>query len=177
MTSKPLASRALALAATLFTASGCASATDIFALRCDVAVTEVAPQPAIVGESVTITGQPFTSVYDSAVYIGAERAEVIDVERADCLNCDTCRAQQGCTECSDCDACDTICSTECVETVTFDVPDLEAGEHALQLFNAHGQSPVLPFSVESTGYEGDSSDTADTGDSGTTGVGPGPLSP
>jgi hypothetical protein len=139
--------------------SGCTPPSQTFALRCDVAIDEVAPTSASAGDSVVLTGTPFTSTYDSAVYVGTERADVLDVQRSNCSNCDLCRNQQSCTECSDCDACDTICSNECVETVTFAVPNVEPGVHALQLFNAHGQTSILDLTVESTGYQEQESDT------------------
>ena len=150
--------------------SACSTPTDIFALRCDVMVSDIAPQPAAQGEAVTITGTPFTSTYDSAVYVGAERASVLDVSRTGCDTCDACRAQAGCTECSDCDACDSICANECVETITFTVPDVEPGVHGLQLFNAHGQTPVMDLYVESTGYPGDDGGDGDTADTGSPAV-------
>jgi hypothetical protein len=146
--------------------SSCSTPTDIFALRCDVTVSNIAPQPAAQGEAVTVTGTPFTSTYDSAVYVGNARAAVVDVARTGCDTCDSCRSQAGCTECSDCDACDAICANECVETITFTVPDVAPGMHGLQLFNAHGQTPVMELYVESTGYPGRDSEEGDTADTG-----------
>ena len=160
--------------AALFAVTGCSTPTEIFALRCDVTVDDISPQPATVGASVTLTGTPFTSTYDSAVYVGGERATVTDVARTNCTNCDSCRIQNGCTECQDCDACDAICASECVETVTFDVPELPAGDYGVQLFNAHGQSPVLDLTIQSTGFEGTDTGSSDTGDTGTSGAVPSP---
>jgi hypothetical protein len=159
--------RMLLLSLAMAAAGGCATSTEVLALRCDVYVNDIQPQPAKVGESVQLVGTPFTSGYDSAVYIDGERARVLDVDRSTCVTCDACRAQAGCTECSDCDVCDQICTNTCTETITFEVPDLEAGDHSLQLFNAHGQTEVLDFSVESSGFEeSDSSDDSGANDTG-----------
>ncbi|HCH63265.1 MAG: hypothetical protein CL927_17810 [Deltaproteobacteria bacterium] len=150
---------------------GCNQPTEVIALRCDVTITDIQPQPSAVGESAQLFGGPFTSVYDSAVYVGESRATVLEVDRSSCIECDVCRARSGCTECSDCDVCDRLCATTCTESVLFEVPDVSAGDYGLQLFNAHGQSKVMSFAVESSGFEatdtsaGDSGD-ADTADSG-----------
>lgn len=150
---------------------GCNQPTEIIALRCDVTVTDIQPQPSAAGESAKLFGGPFTSVYDSAVYVGESRATVLDVDRSSCFECDACRVRAGCTECSDCDVCDRLCATTCTESVLFEVPNVQAGDYGLQLFNAHGQTKVMDFAVESTGFEatdtsaGDSgaNDTADSG--------------
>lgn len=169
----------LALAAVLsaLAAPGCATSSEVLALRCDVDVADIQPQPSKVGESVTVTGTPFTSVYDSAVYVDGVRATVTEVERAGCTECDQCRFDYGCTECTDCDACDRLCETGCVETVTFDVPPVEPGSHGLQLFNAHGQTRVLELTVQSTGFESDpDTGPTDTGTSDDSGVADVPAS-
>ena len=142
---------------------GCNTPTEMIALRCDVYVEDIQPQPVAAGEAVRLTGSPFTSVYDSAVYVGSERATVLDVDRSSCGACDACRAQSGCTECGDCDVCDRLCATTCTESVTFEVPAVSAGDYGLQLFNAHGQTKVLDFSVESTGFEASDTSSTDTG--------------
>lgn len=169
MTSKPTT---LVLGLALFGSVGCSTPTEILALRCDVTVTDIQPQPAAAGDSVELVGRPFTSVYDSAVYVGDQRATVLDVDRSSCVECDSCRARSGCTECSDCDVCDRLCATTCTERIVFEVPGVSAGDYGLQLFNAHGQTKVLDFSVESTGFEatdtsGTDSGDRDTNDSGT----------
>jgi hypothetical protein len=156
--------------------AGCTTPTEILALRCDVYVDDLDPQIAEVGESVVLTGSPYTSVYDSAVYVGDTRATVTAVDRDGCTTCDSCRAQFGCTECGDCDVCDRECTVSCVETVTFTVPDVSDGDQRVQLFNGHGQSHVVELTVLDTSPVDDSGneDTgpADTGsDSGTPATG------
>jgi hypothetical protein len=143
--------------------AGCNTPTEVLAQRCDVYINDIQPQPVAAGESVQLTGRPFTSVYDSAVYVGSERATVLDVDRSSCAACDTCRGQSGCTECGDCDACDRICATTCIESITFEVPGIASGDYGLQLFNAHGQTKVLDFSIESTGFEASDTSATDTG--------------
>ena len=142
---------------------GCNTPTEVLALRCDVYVDDIQPQPVAAGESVQLTGKPFTSVYDSAIYVGNERAKVLDVDRSSCASCDACRTQSGCTECGDCDVCDRLCATTCTERVTFEVPSIPPGNYGLQLFNAHGQTKVLDFAIESTGFEASDTSAADTG--------------
>jgi len=166
MTSKPAFLRfAVALSAVL--AAGCTTPSEILALRCDVYVAAMSPKTAEVGDSVTLTGTPYTSVYDSAVYVSDVRATVTDVDRDNCAACDSCRTNAGCTECGDCDVCDQECTVSCVETVTFTVPDVAGGVHGVQLFNGHGQSHVVELTVLGTSPVDDTGDgdtgAADTG--------------
>ena len=125
---------------------GCDSEDTESATSCVVALTGVEPSAATAGETATLTGQPFTTVYDSAVYVGSQRATIIDLDRTDCEACDACRDDEQCNACGDCDDCDTIC-TECVETLTFTVPQAESGPTTLQLFNAFGNTAPLDFEV------------------------------
>lgn len=147
-------------------AVGCDSADSFSPSPCDVSLSELAPQEASVGDEVTATGRPFTTAYDTAVYVGTERATITAVGREGCEPCDECLYEEVCTGCDDCDACDLLCSS-CEETITFLVPTLAPGSAMVRLFNRHGESNGLPLTVLGPG--GDTGDTGDTGETGETG--------
>jgi len=144
--------------------SGCNSDTITFAQQCDVVLSELTPDAGLSGTSVSAAGRPMTTVWDTAVYVGDQRASLVDVARDSCDDCDSCRSRENCDGCDDCDECDEVCST-CVESVTFIVPALESGSFAVSMYNRHGQSTSVPFSVLGS---------ADTGltDTGPTDTGP-----
>ncbi len=114
---------------------------------CDVALLLVKPDSALPGAEAVVAGRPFTSLYDSAIYLDTQRATLTNLERYQCDQCDSCLENYDCNRCSDCDTCDRTCS-DCVETISFVIPDIEAGPHALRLFNRHGESNALEFVVE-----------------------------
>ncbi len=160
-----------ALTASVVGAAGCSTLPSNYALRCDVTLDSISPTNASPGDSVVVTGGPFTSTYDSAVYVGESRAVVDDVDRSSCYECDSCQAENNCSVCGDCDVCDAVCATTCIEALTFVVPDLPTGTYAVQLFNGHGQSNAATLSVQGTSTS-ESNPTDDTGaqdDTGTTG--------
>jgi len=154
---------------------GCSDDLTIEAYRCDVTIGELSPTSGSPGEPVAIAGTPFTTSWDTAVYVGGTRAVVDDVTRYTCEACDTCfdeHTEECLTSCADCDACDVLCNA-CIERATFIVPDVAAGETSVLLLNSHGQSNPIPFVVVSKPVDtGDSaSETGDsaspeTGDSG-----------
>ena len=146
--------------------AGCTTDITVLASRCDVALDSVEPAQAWPGESVVVTGAPFTTSFDTAVYVGGERATVVSLDRDDCAACDDCRTDNGCNSCSDCDECDAICKTDCVETATIVVPGAAPGSTTVSLFNSHGESQAIPFTVLGESDTGtDTGDTAsDTGD-------------
>jgi hypothetical protein len=154
---------------------GCTAELIVPAYRCDVAIVEVAPTSASPGDAVAITGTPFTTSWDTAVYVGGTRAVVDAVNRDACETCDACFDEHDeCLGgvCADCDACDALCNP-CVERTTFVVPDVAAGETEVRVLNSHGESHPAPFTVlakpidtgDSGGETGDS-DAPETGDSG-----------
>jgi len=140
---------------------------------CVVALESVEPGAATAGETATLTGRPFTTVYDSAVYVGSQRATVMDLDRTDCEACDACRDDEQCSACGDCDDCDTIC-TECIETLTFTVPQAESGLTTIQLFNAYGNTAPLDFEVLSIDTGTPPSDTGENDTGGALGKKPSP---
>jgi hypothetical protein len=97
------------------------------------------PTEAAPGDTVTVRTRPLTESYDTVVTLGAVRASDVAVTRAECDACDTCRADNGCSACGTCTVCDEDCAS-CDETLTFTVPVVAAGTHALRVTNAHGAS-------------------------------------
>ncbi len=151
----------------LVLAAACSTDGSSYAPRCDVALQTPDPSQALPGDEVTIAGSPLTTTYDTALYVGADRATVLEVTRDGCDDCDTCREDAGCSVCGDCDACDLQCTQECTETVRFEVPvDLGAGTWPVTLYNYHGVGGPVSLDVGGSGDSG----TADGGatDSGNT---------
>jgi hypothetical protein len=140
---------------------GCNEAATIEQYRCDVRIAALSPSSGSPGEAVTVTGTPFTTSWDTAVYVGGTRALVDEVNRYDCDPCDECLDEHidDCKArmCADCDVCDVLC-TACTEVATFVVPDVAAGETSVRLLNSHGESNGMPFVVAAK--------PVDTGDSG-----------
>lgn len=142
---------------------GCTETTTLTLPSCTVELHEAAPAAALPGEQVVVTATPVTEDFDTALSVGGVRAEIVSVDRADCDACDACMTDAECGTCSaDCDACDALCEATCVETITFVVPAVDAGETRIELFNAHGGSNRLAFEVLGA------SDSGDPGDSGAT---------
>ncbi len=152
----------------LLTLFACSDETVSDVASCDVVLETLAPESGTIGTSVTLTGTPLTSHFDTALYVGGVRAEVSAVTRSGCNACDECRAEQACNACEDCDACDVECRVECVESLDFTVPDAPTGDQTLLLYNAHGSSNSLSFEVLASSVDTGASDTgaSDTGSSG-----------
>jgi hypothetical protein len=140
---------------------GCAETTTIPQYRCDVRIAGLSASSGSPGELVAITGTPFTTSWDTAVYVGGTRALVDDVNRYNCDPCDDCFDEHvdecPARMCADCDACDALCNA-CEEVATFAVPDVAAGKTSVRLLNSHGESNGMPFVVVGkpsyTGYSG-----------------------
>lgn len=144
---------------------GCTTTTSISLPVCDVELTIAQPEVGVAGDSVVLTGSPLTDTWDTAVYFGSARALVTDIDRDTCGDCDACRETNGCTACGDCDSCDVLCSSDCIETATVEVPAQTSGVVEVLLYNAYGASTPLAFTVDAPEDTGDTS-TEDTGDSG-----------
>ncbi len=114
---------------------------------CVVELHEAVPASAAPGDLVTLYGRPFSHVYDTALYVGGVRTEVLEATSEGCDECDTCQADHGCDGCTDCDACDALCQATCVESLTFAVPLLPAGPADVVLFNKYGGSETLQVEV------------------------------
>jgi len=151
--------------ALLFLASmGCSTTSVQLAQDCDVRLDVLSPSEGEAGTEVTAGLTPASTVWDTAVYVGSQRAEVLAVQREDCLACDECRSDNDCSECEDCDACDEQCDVECVETVTFKAIGNEPGTVQVSIYNGYGQSNPQPFSLTApdTGGPADEDTAADS---------------
>ena len=134
---------------------GCAQSTATVTELCDVTLTSIAPIEAAPGDAAVITGTPLTTDYDTALFVGGVRAQVTAVDRESCEECDACREEYVCDECNDCDECDAICDSDCVETVSFTVPQVAEGDATVQLYNAFGGSSALNLAILPTSDAGD----------------------
>ena len=141
---------------------GCNEAVTIPQYRCDVTIADLSASSGSPGEAVALIGTPFTTSWDTAVYVGGTRAVVDDVSRYNCDPCDECfddhTDECPARMCADCDACDVLCNA-CEEVATFVIPDVAAGKTSVRLLNSHGESNGMPFLVVAK--------PVDTGDSGT----------
>ncbi|MCB9777989.1 MAG: hypothetical protein H6742_05450 [Alphaproteobacteria bacterium] len=155
--------------ASLALLAGCLPATELLAPRCDLVVETPAPESASPGDVVVVAATPLTSSWDTAVFIGGERATLQSLDRTDCTACDECRQTAECGECGDCDACDLECSVTCSETLTLVVPDgVAPGVAQVEVYNLHGVGETeLQVLDTTTGGDSGSTDTSDTGTSDT----------
>lgn len=140
-----MSARTLVLAFVLL--AGCATATSNVVTRCTIEITSVTPDAGSPGDQVVVQAAPLTSAWDSAVYLGAARATVVDLARDDCDACDSCLDTNGCNICSICAACVTECTQDCVQTLTFEVPQVSSGTLPMVIYNSHGQSRPTDFTV------------------------------
>jgi len=120
----------------------------LLALACDATAVGLAPpctlaapvpevETAAPGDRLKIAAHPLGEAFDTAVYIGATRAELLGVQRVDCEAWDSCLTENGCGECADCDACGTA-ARSCVETARVVVPELPDGEYAVVIYTQYG---------------------------------------
>ena len=114
---------------------------------CEVNISSKGSTIVEVGQRLEIVGTPLTTHFDTAAYLGDQRAIVLDVNRESCAECDDCRDSQQCSVCQDCDECDAICETSCESTLAIQVPDVSAGTFQLQIYNSYGQSNALDIHV------------------------------
>ena len=138
--------------------AGCATTEVTVPPTCalDAPVLTDAATPLLPGTSVTARTAPLTTLADTVVTAGSERAEVEAVTRQDCEACDTCREDNACTPCgTECAACADVCgsapsdgSAACVETVRFVVPSLAPGGYELVVRNGVGVSATGDLVVE-----------------------------
>ena len=143
----------------LMTLMGCGDDDTTFNGSCDLNLQGLAPEVATHGDSVVVTGTPFTTRNDTAVFVGSTLAKVTDVTRIGCVECDECREEMECTPCGECTGCVDECGDTCVESVAFDVPNTENGDVLVTIYNSHGSS----FTDQLTIISDSSSDNQDTG--------------
>jgi hypothetical protein len=142
-------SNSLACILLLASTALCACSTTVtrYARGCHVRIDTMSPTEASPGESVTLVGGPYTSLYDTALLVGSTRVTPDAVTRDPCEACDDCFEREECLLCTDCDECDADCA-DCVESVVFTVPSLPPGTHDVRLLNRHGESNAVPLRVE-----------------------------
>ncbi len=168
------------IAPLLLILSGCGSTTlDSFeACTIDLSLDSESAAP---GEIVIARGGPQFSAFDTTIRISGTPATVVDVDRsAGCTSCEACRAEFGCLPCGFCPPCDDACQpvidaegnavSGCVETASFEVPDLPAGPAQVVVVNRFGTSDAIDLEIRSgtdTGTTDTSTssptETADTG--------------
>lgn len=148
------------LATTLLT--GCPTATTTEFHQCELdfqlSLAEGPPQTVV-----RAVGARLTQPYDTVVQFDGTNATVLDIERVDCSACDACVLEavdaEACDPCGTCTECDSFCAS-CVETVSFEVPDIEEGPARVVILNRFGQSGPEPFFV--TAGAGDTDTDVDT---------------
>lgn len=143
--------------------AGCQGALTYLAVKCDITTTSVDPSAAYVGDQVRVSATPLTSSFDTAVYVGGDRALLVDLVRENCEVCDECKSDNDCNECGDCDDCDAACADTCDEYVLFEVPAREPGPTVVQIYNAHGESQTIEFEVLAAPDTGGDSGSSDSG--------------
>lgn len=100
------------------------------------------------GTTVVATGGEFSLDYDTSVLVDAVPAEILDVQRINCAFCDGCFAsiEPPCNACEECEGCAVSCE-DCVQTVSFVIPEVPPGEVVLVITNTFGASSPIPFTV------------------------------
>ena len=131
----------------LILALGCSTDVVSTVTSCEVQISTKDSTWVEVGQRFEIYGTPLTTHFDTAAYLGSQRANVLDVNRDSCVECDECRDREECNVCQDCDACDSICETSCESTLALEIPDVAPGEFQLQIYNSYGQSNALNLHV------------------------------
>ena len=161
------------MAILFFLLMACGTTTIGLVEDCDVLASDVQPTEAAVGTQATVNVSPVSTHWDTAAYVDGNRAEVVDITREGCEECDSCKDEFGCLACSDCDDCDAICKSDCVESVVFIVPAVPVGPADVVVYNSNGTSNPLSIMVTApldtgepdTGSSSDDSGAVDTGSS------------
>lgn len=113
---------------------------------CSLDTPTLSPASGVPGDEIVVTVQPLTEVWDTVVTVGAERADVLEIDRSTCEECDDCRTDAGCSTCDRCETCDSACET-CEQSLTFIVPELAAGDWSVDIVNRHGRSEPVVLTV------------------------------
>lgn len=134
--------------------AGCNSGTVVDFPQCALDVA-LSPTEAVPGGTVAAIGGPLSQYpWDHAVRVGGKAAEVVDVSRNDaCTDCDACFELEECNGCEVCPSCADTCAG-CIQSVSFEVPDLPAGPADVVITNAYGASPSLVLTILDSGDTG-----------------------
>ncbi|NCG21636.1 MAG: hypothetical protein GWP91_21690 [Rhodobacterales bacterium] len=145
------------------------------------------PATGTPGDTIVLKGGPFGESWDNLVQIDGAPAQVQSTEQTErldsegvvieanaCDRCDNCRER----EAGHCNRCEAAC-LNCVDTLTFTVPDTAPGAHSLQVVNRWGGSDFVAFEVQGlatttsgdTGLSTTGLNSSSTGDTGVTATG------
>jgi hypothetical protein len=121
-------------------------------------------QSGVPGQTIVVTGGPFGETWDNLVKVDGTLADVVEttqterldesgetVEAEACERCDACRERAAGT----CNRCYQACGN-CVETLSFVVPDVSGGDTSVLILNGNGGSEPAPFTVDDTTSSGTS---------------------
>ena len=129
---------------------------------CEIQVSSYSPSPVVAGDTVIVTGRPFTDERDTLLTLDGVSQRVEEVTRTGCNDCDACRLENLCLDCQDCDVCDPICKAPaaidgqeneneevdgCIESLRFTMPSVASSVVGLQVINAYGYSDVISIDV------------------------------
>ena len=101
------------------------------------------------GETLTLSVQPLTSLFDTLVTVNGQRLTTDEtwlVDRISCSACDSCKNLEGCSSCSDCDSCHIECAT-CREELSFQLPMLQEDYYQIQVKNTFGEGPYMEIFI------------------------------
>ena len=146
---------------------GCGGSNPEVFATCEVDLA-LEPSQGFPGDEVVASGGPFSERYDTVVAIDGVSADIVDIDRVDCSTCDTCRFNNGCATCGRCFACEDACAS-CEQSLTFTVPEVDAGVRVVNVRNRHGESPFVEFLVLGNTGTADTQATSNTGDTASTG--------
>lgn len=124
----------------------CTTTTTTTTTNCILPQPTLEPATGEAGQHVVATTGPLYTDWDTAILVGSTRAEIVELSRENCSDCDTCRAEAGCLTCGECETCTDTCSL-CVETVTFATPAIPAGSYEVSILNQYGRSEAASFTV------------------------------
>ena len=115
-------------------------------------------EQAVPGDIVVVSGGPFGETWDNVVEVAGFDAEVVASVRAErvdesgevievgaCERCDTCRIRAT----GHCNRCYQACGN-CVETLSFIVPEVEAGSTTVVVVNQAGATSPIPLEIISS---------------------------
>lgn len=117
-------------------------------VRCEIQVDSVT-ENAENENSITISAFPMTEIFDTHVQINQSVVSVLDINKENCTECDSCRENSGCTDCAYCVSCEPICQ-DCEHFLTVDIPvDLpESNEYWATIYNSLGSSEPIQINLD-----------------------------
>lgn len=135
----------------------CDDTTLATGVTCALGAPTLSPSSAAPGDTVVVTVDRLTEVWDTTITVGPAKASVLEIDRSTCDACDDCQDTGACSVCEPCEPCNEACLT-CVETVSFVVPTVEPGDWSVEVINRHGRSDRVTLTV--TAATGDTATSA-----------------